>query len=61
MISAAKAEEKRINRLILAAERLAAVQYQAGLMSAKPTAAVKKRVIRCWADFWTARDQLIRK
>lgn len=62
MISSRKAEQKSVTKFILAAERLAAAQYLAGLTSGKPREAlVKKKVQKCWMDFWSARDQLMGK
>jgi hypothetical protein len=60
MISSRRAEEKRIEQFIAAAEKLAAIQYLAGLSSGKPREEkIKQKVNKCWLDFWTARDQLI--
>lgn len=60
MISHQRAVKKKVDKLVFAAERLAAVQYEAGLRAAEPAKRqkVQAKVNRCWQEFRVACDAL---
>lgn len=59
MISQQKAAKKRLEKLVDAAERLAAVQYLAGLHSADRSDRIKAKVDRSWQEFRLAADAVL--
>jgi hypothetical protein len=61
MISPHKSLRKKVDKLVNAAERLAAVQYEAGLKATEPAKRqkVQKKVDKCWTEFRIACDVLL--
>lgn len=60
MISAEKTASKKIKALVDAAERLAALQFQAGLSAGKPSEAkLKPKLEKAWHEFQLVSDSLM--
>lgn len=56
MISQTKSARKKIDNLINVAERLAAIQYQAGLHPEKER--LKEKANKTWKEFYLATDSV---
>lgn len=60
MISQQKTSLKKIRNLVNAAQRLAALQYLAGLYSGKPKETkIKPKVDKAWQEFQLAADSIM--
>lgn len=61
MVSQQRAMKKKVDKLVCAAEKLAAVQYEAGLKAAEPAKRqrVQRKVNKCWIEFRMACDVLL--